>query len=168
MSIESSRRKQQTLLVNTLNRKPQAGDTALDIRGVSMEMVAKALVLDDSRAMRGVLSKILNALGFSTLQASNGIEALAVMDIESHGADGKEIVLILADWNMPEMNGLEFVKALRAQPRYSAVRVIMVTSETNVDQMLEALAAGADEYIMKPFTAQMVEEKLRILEICSH
>lgn len=133
-----------------------------------MENVAKALILDDSRAMRGVLSKILTTLGFATVQASNGIEALAVMDTESHGADEERIVLILADWNMPEMNGLEFVKALRAQPRYAAVRIIMVTTETNVDQMVEALTAGADEYIMKPFTAQMVEEKLRILEICSH
>lgn len=127
--------------------------------------VARALILDDSRAMRGVLSKILNTLGFETVQASNGVEALSVMDAAGSALDGSGITLILADWNMPEMNGLEFVKALRTQSRFDAVRVIMCTTETNVDQMVEALTAGANEYIMKPFTAEIVEAKLRILEI---
>jgi two-component system, chemotaxis family, chemotaxis protein CheY len=122
-------------------------------------MAAKALVLDDSRAMRGVLSKILVRLGFEIVQAGNGVEALAVMDRE-----GAEIELILADWNMPEMNGLEFVKALRTQVKFAATPVIMVTTETNVDQMLEALSAGANEYIMKPFTAEMVEAKLLLVQ----
>jgi two-component system chemotaxis response regulator CheY len=123
-------------------------------------MAAKALVLDDSRAMRGVLTKILISLGFDTVQAGNGREALAVMD-----GEGASIQLVLADWNMPEMNGLEFVKALRAQPRFDAVPVIMVTTETSVEHILGALGAGANEYLMKPFTAEMIEAKLRILGI---
>jgi two-component system chemotaxis response regulator CheY len=122
--------------------------------------MANALVMDDSRAMRGVLSKILVQLGFETLQAANGIEALAVM-----AREGDTIEVILADWNMPEMNGLEFVKALRAQPRFDAVRILMVTTETEVDQMILALTAGANEYVMKPFTPSMVEEKLRMLQV---
>ncbi len=130
-----------------------------------MAIVARALVLDDSRAMRGVLSKILEALGFETVQASNGIEALGIMASEEQRLDGKEIGLVLADWNMPEMNGLEFVKTLRTQPRFDHVRIIMVTTETNVDQMVVALTAGVNEYIMKPFTSEVVQEKLRIISI---
>ena len=122
--------------------------------------MAKALVLDDSRAMRSVLTKILGQFGFETVQASHGIEALAVM-----AREGATIDLILSDWNMPEMNGLEFVQALRAQACFAAVPVIMVTTETELDQMMLALSSGANEYIMKPFTAEMVEEKLRLLGV---
>jgi len=123
-------------------------------------MAGKALVLDDSRAMRSVLTKILGQLGYETVQAAQGREGLAVMEQQGGSVD-----LVLSDWNMPEMNGLEFLKALRAQARFAAVPVIMVTTETEVDQMLLALSEGANEYIMKPFTAEMVEEKLRVLGI---
>ena len=123
-------------------------------------MATKALVLDDSRAMRSVLTKILMQFGFETVQASQGIEALAVMERE-----GATVDLILSDWNMPEMNGLEFIVALRAQERFAQVPVIMVTTETEVDQMMLALSSGANEYIMKPFTAEMIEEKLRMLGV---
>lgn len=128
-------------------------------------MASKALVLDDSRAMRGVLSKILVTLGFETVQAANGLEALAVMKQEGPAGKDGGIKLILSDWNMPEMNGLEFVRAVRSQACYAQVAIIMVTTETNIDQMVEALSAGANEYIMKPFTAEIVEEKLRILQL---
>lgn len=123
-------------------------------------MSTKALVVDDSRAMRSILSKILAKLGFEVLQAGDGIEALAVLEQEPGAVE-----LVLSDWNMPEMNGLEFVKAMRAQPRYAAVPVVMVTTETHIEQMVVALEAGANEYIMKPFTAEMVENKLRMLEV---
>jgi two-component system chemotaxis response regulator CheY len=123
-------------------------------------MTAKALVLDDSRAMRGILSKILTRIGFEVLQAGDGREGLAVLDRER-----AEIKLILADWNMPVMNGLDFVKALRADPQFASVPVVMVTTETQMEQMLAALSAGATEYIMKPFTAEMVEEKLRLIHV---
>ena len=72
--------------------------------------------------------------------------------------------VVLSDWNMPEMNGLEFVKALRADPKFARVVVVMVTTETHIEQMMIALEAGANEYIMKPFTAEMVEDKLRMLQ----
>lgn len=121
-------------------------------------MTPKALVLDDSRVMRGILTKILNARGFETVQASNGLEALEVMD-----RDGPTISIVLADWNMPVMNGLEFVKALRTRARFAHVPVMMVTSETDTEQVCAALTAGADEYIMKPFTAEIVDAKLQLL-----
>jgi two-component system chemotaxis response regulator CheY len=111
--------------------------------------------------MRGILSKTLSALGFEPVPACNGIEALAIMERE-----GLTIEIIFADWNMPEMNGLEFLKALRAQPRFAAVPVIMVTSETDTEHIVEALTCGANEYIMKPFTADIVEAKLHILQVC--
>jgi two-component system chemotaxis response regulator CheY len=120
----------------------------------------RALVVDDSRAMRSILSKILARLGFEVAQAGDGREAIAALDGSPAPVD-----LVLSDWNMPEMNGLEFVKALRANPKYEQVTVVMVTTETHIDQMVTALTAGANEYIMKPFTAEMVEDKLRLLQV---
>jgi two-component system, chemotaxis family, chemotaxis protein CheY len=122
-------------------------------------MAAIALVVDDSRAMRSILAKILTRLGFEVLQAADGREALTALDTAS------PVQLVLSDWNMPEMNGLEFVKALRANPKFADVVVVMVTTETHIEQMMTALSAGANEYIMKPFTSETVEEKLRMLQV---
>ncbi len=123
-------------------------------------MPAKALIVDDSRAMRSILARTLSGLGFEVLQAQDGREALGVLNREHPGID-----LVLSDWNMPEMNGLEFVKAMRSESKYAAVPVVMVTTETHIEQMVIALGAGANEYIMKPFTPEMVEEKLRQLQV---
>lgn len=123
-------------------------------------MAPKALVLDDSRVMRGILAKILHARGFATVQAGNGLEALELMERE-----GTSVSLILADWNMPVMNGIEFVRALRTQAEFVKVPVMMVTSETDLEQVAAALTAGANEYIMKPFTADIVDAKLQLLQL---
>ena len=72
---------------------------------------------------------------------------------------------MLVDWNMPRMNGLDFVIEVRRDDRFSASMVVMVTTETSVDQMSRALDAGANEYVMKPFTKEIIEDKLRILGI---
>ena len=120
--------------------------------------MAKALVVDDSRAVRLILSKTLRELGFDVVQAGDGREALEVMAREGSG-----VGLALVDWNMPEMNGLEFVRQLRTEPRYNDVRLMMVTTETEVDQVVQALEAGANEYMMKPFTREAVEDKLRLM-----
>ena len=120
--------------------------------------MTKALVIDDSRAVRMILSKTLAGLDFEVLQASNGKDALAVM-----AREGSSVALALVDWNMPEMDGLTFVKRLRAQPEFARVRLIMVTTETEIEMMASALEAGADEYIMKPFTREIVEDKLRLM-----
>lgn len=124
--------------------------------------MAKAIVVDDSRAIRRILAGILGQVGFEVCQASNGREALAVLDRERESGG---VSLVLADWNMPEMNGLEFVQAMRADARNDAIRVMMVTTETQIEQMLAALQAGANEYVMKPFTREVIEDKLRILGI---
>jgi len=122
--------------------------------------MAKALVVDDSRAMRNIITKIIASCGFEVCQASNGCEALDVMNREF-----PKISIVLADWNMPTMNGLDFVKNLRADPRYATVMVIMVTTETHIEQMTVALEAGVNEYVMKPFTGEMIADKLRLLGV---
>jgi two-component system chemotaxis response regulator CheY len=120
--------------------------------------MGKALVIDDSRTIRLILSNTLAELGYQVSQASNGKEALSAVEQEDDG-----FALFLVDWNMPEMNGLEFVKCLRANPRYSTVPLMMVTTETEVSQMTTALEAGANEYVMKPFTKEIITDKLRLL-----
>ncbi len=122
--------------------------------------MTKALVVDDSRAMRLILSKTLRDLGFDVSQAANGREALETM-----GREGASFGLVLVDWNMPELSGLEVVRSLRAQPLFDQVPVMMVTTETEIEQMVRALEAGANEYIMKPFTREVVEDKLRLLGV---
>jgi len=120
--------------------------------------MGKALVIDDSRTIRMILSATLAELGYQVSQASNGKEALTAVE-----RDGDGFSLFLVDWNMPEMNGLEFVKWLRARPRYATVPLMMVTTETEMSQMATALEAGANEYVMKPFTKEIITDKLRLL-----
>lgn len=120
--------------------------------------MAKALVVDDSKAIRLILGKTLGSLGYEVLQASNGQEALETLARESEGLE-----LVLVDWNMPVMNGLEFVRHVRANPGYANLALMMVTTETHLDQVSTALEAGANEYVMKPFTADIIADKLRLL-----
>jgi two-component system chemotaxis response regulator CheY len=107
--------------------------------------------------MRTILGKMIASLGFEVITATDGKNALAVL-----GA-GARPDLMLVDWNMPEMNGLQFVEAVRANPHWRAMRLMMVTTETEQSQMARALQAGADEYVMKPFTREVITEKLAIL-----
>jgi two-component system chemotaxis response regulator CheY len=123
-------------------------------------MMAKALVVDDSRAVRMILAKTLKELGFEVREAANGREALEVIEAEKTA-----VTLVLADWNMPEINGLELLKRLRQNPELSSLVVVMVTTETELDQMAAALEAGANEYVMKPFTKEILVEKLQLVGI---
>jgi two-component system chemotaxis response regulator CheY len=118
----------------------------------------QAMVIDDSRAMRLILSRALQGFGYEVAQAANGKDALAQLH-----QDGANIELFLVDWNMPEMNGLEFVQQLRSEHRFDSIPVVMVTTETETDQMIVALGAGANEYVIKPFTTETIEDKLRML-----
>lgn len=119
----------------------------------------QALVVDDSRATRAVLKQILKEIGFDTQEAGHGREAL-----ERLKEMGKPD-LVLVDWNMPEMNGFEFVCAVRAERQYDEVPLIMVTTETEISQVAKALQAGANEYVMKPFTKDVLLAKLDLLGI---
>jgi two-component system chemotaxis response regulator CheY len=122
--------------------------------------MTKALVVDDSRAVRMILTKTLQELGFEVREAANGREALEVIATEKNA-----VTLVLADWNMPEMNGLDLLKQLRQDPALSSLVVVMVTTETELDQMSAALEAGANEYVMKPFTRDILVEKLQLVGI---
>jgi two-component system chemotaxis response regulator CheY len=122
--------------------------------------MAQAMVIDDSRAIRMILSRTLQRFGYQVAQAANGKEAL-----EQIRQDGSQVSLFLVDWNMPEMNGLEFVKNVRSEPRFGSVPIMMVTTETEVAQMSAALEAGANEYVIKPFTEETIEDKLRMLGV---
>lgn len=119
--------------------------------------MAHAMVVDDSRTIRKLLSRTLRELGYDVSEAENGKVAL-----ENLNAGQSPVSVILTDWNMPEMNGLEFLKAVRKQPQLESVPVIMVTTETEMDQMVAALEAGANEYVMKPFTRDILTDKLRL------
>ncbi len=119
--------------------------------------MARALIVDDSRAMRAVIGKMVSDLGVETTFAGNGREALQQLE-----ALGKPD-FALVDWNMPEMNGFEFLQAVRADARYADVPLLMVTTETEMSQIMMALDHGANEYVMKPFTADILRDKLDML-----
>jgi two-component system chemotaxis response regulator CheY len=123
-------------------------------------MMSKALVVDDSKTIRMIIKRILIDLGYEVCEAGNGLEALKVLDKEKTA-----VSLVLADWNMPEMNGLELVKSLRQNPEFASMKVLMVTTETEIGQMTAAMEAGANEYVMKPFTKDILVEKLELVGI---
>lgn len=117
----------------------------------------KALVIDDSRVMRRIVTGILENAGFETVEAEDGQDALARLE------DNPEVTLCCIDWNMPVMTGFEFVVAVRAQERWRDVTLMMVTTEGEHDQIVRALAAGAHEYVIKPFTPDVILDKLDLL-----
>jgi len=117
----------------------------------------RALIVDDSRAMRLVIRRILGELGVPAEEAADGAQALDLLG----GGATPDVALV--DWNMPGMTGVELVQAVRSDPRFAGLRIMMVTSETGADRIQEALACGADEYLMKPFTPDVLREKLNLL-----
>lgn len=117
----------------------------------------QALVIDDSRAVRLLVGNILREQGFDVVAAAHGQEGLAKL------RENPEIRLVLVDWNMPVMDGLEFIMAVRQTPAWDEVRLVMVTTETESEQVQRAMTAGANEYVMKPFTADVLVAKLSLL-----
>jgi two-component system chemotaxis response regulator CheY len=117
----------------------------------------KALVVDDSKAIRSIIGKHLKGLGFEVVEAESGVEALVQLK-KMGGAD-----IALLDWNMPQMDGFEFLRRVRSDADFSELRVMMVTTESEMSQVAKALEAGASEYLMKPFTKEALLEKLVLL-----
>lgn len=117
----------------------------------------RALVIDDSRAIRLILGQVMKKLGFEVVDAGDGQEALNKLK-----SDGP-FDIALVDWNMPVMNGYDFVVNTRKDSQYNDMRLMMVTTETEMAQVIKALEAGANEYVMKPFTKEMIAEKLTLL-----
>jgi two-component system, chemotaxis family, chemotaxis protein CheY len=117
----------------------------------------KALVVDDSSTMRSILRMTLRGAGFEVVEAGNGAEALNRLQ------DSGSIAVALVDWNMPVMNGFEFLCAARTNHAYDNTKIVMVTTETEIVQVKAALNQGANEYIMKPFTRDAVIEKMQLM-----
>ena len=113
-----------------------------------------ALIVDDSKSTRMILGHFLRQMNFQVAEAANGREGIEQLR-QLHPR------LALIDWNMPDVNGLEFVRAVRADKSYAALRLVIVTSEEDQNQIARALEAGADGYIRKPFTKDMILEKLQ-------
>src|SRR4051794_1336728 len=115
----------------------------------------RAIVVDDSRATRSMLRRMLQGLDFEVMEAGNGAEAL-----ESLQHFDEQLDLALVDWNMPVMDGLEFVKALRHERAYADTLVMMVSAESDQAKVARALMMGADEFIIKPLTSEIIVGKL--------
>jgi two-component system chemotaxis response regulator CheY len=109
--------------------------------------------------MRAIIGQILKGIGFEILEAANGKEGIDRLK----ATELPDVAMV--DWNMPEMNGLEFVKAVRARAEFDAMRIMMVTTETEMSRMAEAMASGANEYVMKPFTKDAILQKLEQMQI---
>jgi two-component system chemotaxis response regulator CheY len=119
----------------------------------------RTIVIEDSRAMRSILAGILGEVGFEVTLAADAEEALEVLENDQY------FELALVDWNLPGLSGLDLVKAIRERPAHNDFRLMMATTETELVRVQEALEAGADEYIMKPFDKEMLLEKLALLGI---
>lgn len=120
----------------------------------------KVLIVDDSGPIRKIMGRMLRRMGLETLEAVHGKEAL--VQLEKH----PDIGLLMVDWNMPEMNGIELLEAMK-EKRSSGVRptIVMVSTENEMSKILVAMEKGANEYIMKPFTEEILTEKLALLGI---
>lgn len=112
------------------------------------------ITVDDSSTMRRIIKNTLQKLGFATvLEAGNGVEALEVMS-------KNKIDMIVTDWNMPEMDGLTFVKTVRQKEQYKDTPILMITTEAAKEDILTALRSGVNNYVVKPFTPETLQEKV--------
>lgn len=116
----------------------------------------KILIVDDDKTTRKLLSFYLKGSGFEVVTAENGLDAL-----EKLGMD--EINLVMTDLNMPYMDGIELVKTLKSDPNTAQIPIIMVTTEADINEQNRALAAGANAYITKPVTADMIAQKIKTI-----
>ena len=122
-----------------------------------MDPKTKVLIVDDFATMRKVVRNMLRQLGFDNVsEAENGQEAFRMVKAGDFG-------LIVSDWNMPVMTGLEFLKAIREDEKTKGVPFLMVTAESLKENIIQAIQAGASNYIVKPFTPQIFEEKLNTI-----
>ena len=114
----------------------------------------RAIIIDDSRVMRGIIRRILIGYGFEVSEAGHGLDALEQLK----GRQAPELALV--DWNMPEMNGIDFVVQIREDHDFDSMAIVMVTTESEASQMTRALDSGANDYLMKPFSKEALQEKL--------
>ncbi|MBK7487600.1 MAG: chemotaxis response regulator CheY [Nitrospira sp.] len=114
----------------------------------------KILVVDDMSTMRRIVKNILKQLGFNNLEeAENGQEALKKLKADTYG-------FVVSDWNMPVMMGIDMLRAIRADEKLKKIPVLMVTAEAQKENLMEAVQAGVSNYVVKPFTAETMQEKI--------
>jgi len=114
----------------------------------------KILAVDDSPTMRRIIINTLKRAGYNdVVEATDGKDAIAKLKVEP-------ITFVITDWNMPEMDGLEFVTTLRANDQFKSLPVLMVTTRSVKDDIVEALKAGVNNYIVKPFTPETLKQKI--------
>ena len=121
----------------------------------------RAMIIDDSRAMRSILRRIVTGLDFEATEAGHGQEALDQLEA------GEMPDVCLIDWNMPVMDGYTFITKVRENPDWRKITLMMVTTESEQSNIVRALAAGAHEYVIKPFTPDAIAEKLELLGLTS-
>ncbi|HEX7675723.1 MAG TPA: response regulator [Bdellovibrio sp.] len=120
----------------------------------------KILVIDDMPSIRDLVKNTLKAMGFKNIvEAGDGEEGLKVL-LQNNVA-GSQIQLVISDWNMPKMKGLDLLKQVRATAEWTNLPFVLLTSESERDQVTEAVLAGVSQYIVKPFSAKIFEDKLK-------
>ena len=113
----------------------------------------KILVVDDMSTMRRIVKNILKQLGFNNLEeAENGQDALTKLHADTYG-------FVVSDWNMPVMMGIDMLRAIRADEKLKKIPVLMVTAEAQKENLMEAVQAGVSNYVVKPFTAETMQDK---------
>ena len=119
-----------------------------------LDFSIKVLVVDDMSTMRRIVKNVLKQIGYSVMEeAENGEEGLRKLRVGGFG-------LVVSDWNMPVMSGIELLRAIRADPELKHLPVLMVTAEAQKENIIEAVQAGVSNYVVKPFTAEALQEKL--------
>lgn len=127
---------------------------AKNILEVALDKNMKILIVDDFSTMRRIIKNLLRDLGFTnTHEADDGVTALPMLR-------SGDFAFLVTDWNMPGMTGINLLKEVRADPKLVALPVLMVTAEAKRDQIIEAAQAGVNGYVVKPFTAQVLKEKI--------
>jgi len=119
----------------------------------------KFLVVDDFATMRKIIKKVLNELGYTNVEESDDGKNALPMIQACHDA-GKPYQFIISDWNMPGMQGIDLLKACKADPRFKAVPFMLVTAESEQKHILEAAKAGVSDYVVKPFNAATLKQKM--------
>jgi len=127
----------------------------------SFPLTIRILIVDDMERMRTLVKEQVRALGYSNFEyAENGEKAMQLLIQEAYS---KPFDLILSDWNMPVMTGLDFLKKVRSNPQFDRVPFLMVTAEADRESVLSAIKAGASNYVVKPFTPSTFDQKLQVI-----
>lgn len=123
----------------------------------NLDPSAKIMIVDDFATMRQIVRKSLASLGYNNItEAVDGVDALAKLEKDQFN-------FIISDWNMPNMMGIDFLKAVRSNGRFKGIPFLMVTAEAKRENVIEAAKAGVSQYIVKPFTVESLEEKMNAI-----